>query len=352
MKIHSLFLALLPCLFMACGDNDDDIMPSNSERNWLIVEDNPNDAIDHQRYLIFQETGIPIYYNDTIGEEIRYSSITDETYIHHEILQVFYNPGFTTPAFARYTLVKNRDNLEEALVFLRDEVIPEIPDNAYLPSILLVDTLITPSGDSYVYKGLNTTVVGQMHRFHEMDELEKNNIKGEFLASIIMSILTQNETKWLESEFYGLTYAVNPDRGSDIYSGSNNRYVYNVAGTSLDRHIGALGFIGTKTKPSTTTISKNKLPDDPYHPEMWITPTKEQDIQQYCRAILGLSEAEFMEQYAKAKIYGYDATWIAGQGTVEVANPAKDKNVEFPVVKAKYRVLKEKLKEYGFRFDD
>lgn len=67
MKKIYLLLSLAALLFGACGENDNNFTPSNGERNWLIVEDTPNDPIDHQRYLIFQETGIPIYYNDTIG---------------------------------------------------------------------------------------------------------------------------------------------------------------------------------------------------------------------------------------------------------------------------------------------
>lgn len=100
MKKIYLLLSLAALLFGACGENDNDFTPSNGERNWLIVEDNPNDPIDHQRYLIFQETGIPIYYNDTIGSEERYSYATGDPYTYYEVLQVFYSPGNSTPGQA------------------------------------------------------------------------------------------------------------------------------------------------------------------------------------------------------------------------------------------------------------
>lgn len=97
MKKIYLLLSLAALLFGACGENDNNFTPSDGERNWLIVEDTPNDPIDHQRYLIFQETGIPIYYNDTIGSEERYSYATGDPYTYYEVLQVFYSPGNSTP---------------------------------------------------------------------------------------------------------------------------------------------------------------------------------------------------------------------------------------------------------------
>ena len=82
-------------------------------------------------------------------------------------------------------------------------------------------------------------------------------------------------------------------------------------------------------------------------------PTKEQDLQLYCQAVLAFSEEEFMERYAtNIKIWGYNP--IGGMWpnyTPEEPNPEKDRYVDFPVVKAKYYVIKAKLQEYGFTFE-
>ncbi|MFR7811129.1 MAG: hypothetical protein ACLU4N_18735 [Butyricimonas faecihominis] len=50
----------------------------------------PNDPIDHQRYLIFQETGIPFITTTPSGAR----SVTlcyRDPYTYYEVLQVFYS---------------------------------------------------------------------------------------------------------------------------------------------------------------------------------------------------------------------------------------------------------------------
>lgn len=356
MKKYSFLLCLLALIAWSCGDDEGNLSPSGLEKNWFVLEDS-DDPIDHLRYEIYKETGFPIYYNDTVGSETRnFPGIGDYTY--YEVLQVFYSPGSITPgnSIARYTLVSpERKNVKEVLEFMREEILPEIPDGTFLPSILLVDSLITPSGDTTVYKGFNTTVFAQVHNFHKMDEQTKDLMKGAFLASAITSKLSSNESEWLEENFYALSYAVHPDKADRMYSeGDNKRMVSPLCDTILHleaNHIGSFGMIGTNTPPSKVGIG-NSLPANPYHPELWYMPTKEQDLQQYCQAILAFSQEDFMERYAKATILGYDQTWIPGQGTTEVPNESKNKDVEFPVVRAKYEVLKAKLQEYGFTFED
>ena len=67
MKMNKLILPLLlvVALFTSCSD-DDDLKPSNLERNWFVLEDS-DDPVDHLRYLFYEKTGIPVFYNDTIG---------------------------------------------------------------------------------------------------------------------------------------------------------------------------------------------------------------------------------------------------------------------------------------------
>ena len=352
---YSFLLCLLALIVWSCGDDEGNLSPSGLEKNWFVLEDS-EDPIDHIRYEIYKNTGFPIYYNDTIGSEMRYSPGIGE-YTYHEVLQVFYSPGSTTPGrtSARYSLVSpERKNVREVLEFVRDEIIPEIPKGTYLPSILLVDSLTTPSGDTTVYKGLTTTVLAQVHHFHEMDDAAKNLMKGAFLSSAITSKLALEEAEWLDENFYALSYAVNPAREDYIYSIDNKRNMvyqaYSGLNSEIAKHMGTFGMIGTLTPPSKVSTG-NTLPTDPYHPEMWYVPTKEQDLQQYCQAILAFTEEEFMERYAKTTILGYDQTWIAGKGTVETVNESKNKEVEFPVVKAKYYIMKAKLQEYGFTFE-
>lgn len=303
-------IPLLAMLFAACG-KEDTLTPAGTERNWLVLEDS-QDPIDHQRYLIFKETGIPVYYNDTIGSEERLSP-TGEVYTYYERLQVYYRPGIQTSRDS-FSLVQDRASLKPVLDFLQTEVLPMIPATFYVPSILLVDSLTSPS-DTVAHKGLNTVVCAKAGRFRSMNEAEKDKWKGKVLRSMVYSGLMEKEGEWLDEYFYALTYAVNPGE-TRMYTENPLKpsLVYKVLGGIItdpnQQTLGACGFLNFNWKPKPPTQMEER---------MAALPTKGVDVSQYCEAIFGMTEEEFTERCR-----------------------------ESPVVMAKYRALKGKLKEYGF----
>ena len=317
MNKYILFFILLSCFVWACGEDDGNLTPSGNERNWLNLEDNVDDPIDHQRYLIFKETGIPIYYNDTIGNEIRYSLATGKEYMHYEVLQVFYIPGSVTPGVktANYQLIKNREDVKLVLDYLQLEILPQIPSEIYVPSILLVDSLTSSSG-SLTYKGFNTIVVSEVSEFANMDEVAKKEYRGAVLRSLVAGSLVGIEGEWLEENFYALTYAVNPDNINYLYSTGTAGYMVYRACAGLDltaeeQSLAVLGFIGTRSKPNPGAAER-----------LWYVPERSQDVSQYCEAIFAYTEEEFKALHGDA-----------------------------PVVMDKYYVMRNKLKEYGFTFE-
>ena len=42
MKYKLLYTVIIPILLLGCGDNEDSLSPSNIDRDWFIIEDNPN----------------------------------------------------------------------------------------------------------------------------------------------------------------------------------------------------------------------------------------------------------------------------------------------------------------------
>ncbi|WP_292268636.1 hypothetical protein [Butyricimonas sp.] len=315
MRKYTWLIGLFALLAWACGDNDDDFKPFGGERNWLVVEDS-DDPIDAQRYRIFRNTGVPVYYNDTIGSEMRYTLATGEPYTYYEVLQVFYSPGSVTPGKlqANYTLVRDRDKVKPVLDFLETDALPRVPESVYVPSILLVDSLKTPSGDTIAYKGLNTIVLSKVKDF---DKVDQKLYRGVFLATLVANTLAISDGEWLEDYFYAITYRVNPGNKSKMYSTgttSVGTYVYTAySGLTVpaaEQTLGGLGFVGTYTKPTGTSE------------RMWQVPSKSQDVRQYCIEIFASTEAEFIAKHG-----------------------------QYPVVMEKYEVMKRKLETYGFTFE-
>lgn len=297
----------------ACAGDDDDITLTH-ERNWLVVEDNPNDELDHTRYEIYEQTGIPIYYNDTIGSEQR-TTLAGQPYTYYEVLQVFYSPGSATPSVktSNYTLPANRADVLPVVEYLRDKVLPSIPKGMYVPSVLLVDTLNSSSG-TVAFKGLNTIVLSNVRRFATMTADARRLYRAAFLRAVVAASLYTNEEQWLEDNFFSLTYAVDPTNTTYLYSTATSTYAVYRALSNFPQNqqtLANLGFIGTHTKPTATTAERLKT-----------VPTKSEDVSQFVEAILAYPEAEFLSEH---------------QGQT--------------VVLAKYQVLRQKLLEYGFELE-
>ena len=296
----------------ACGE--DTIVPSSHERNWLVVEDNPLDSLDHLRYEVYKQTGIPVYYNDTIGSEQR-TTLAGQPYTYYEVLQVFYSPGRITPswAVANYQLPQHRADVPAVVAFLRDEVFPQLGGRMYVPSVLLVDTLNSTSG-TVAYRGMNTIVLSNVRRFSGMDSLQRKAYKGSFLRAAVAGTLMNCEEEWLEENFFALTYAVNPDYKAFAYSTSSVGYgVYKaLQGFPLaDQRLSVLGFIGTRVEPQPGVAERS-----------WLVPEKHQDVDQFCEAVINCPQAVF-----------------------EAAHAGEE------VVLAKYCVMRKKLLEYGIALE-
>lgn len=312
MKRYGLIILYFALFFAACWD-DDDLGQIHGETNWLVVEDS-DDPIDHQRFEIFQEFDIPVFYNDTIGVEKRESF--SGVYDHYVKLQIFYNPG-GTPVSGYYSLVKDKNELKSVLDHLQEGVLPRIPETFPMSSILLVDTL-RASGDTVAYNGFNAVVIGNCTRFNDYSEENKKWWQGAVLRSLVLEGILSNESEWLTDEFYSQSLAIYPENPQMVYSeGNSTRRMYQACANLIlsgviaraDACLGYAGFLDFQWKPSYEGETQTNA----------VAPTREKDISQFCEAIFALSEEEFSERWGK-----YD------------------------IVMGKYHALKNKLAEYGF----
>lgn len=313
-----LYSLLLSLVLVSCDKSYEKLTPSGLERNWLVIEDEGTTQMDTLCYKIFKETGVPIYYNDTIGSQERVSSF-GEVYTYYERLQVFYSPGdgTVTENTWKFDLIEKTksDELLPITQFIYDEVLPNIPKNIYVPSILLTTELNAPS-DTIVHKGLNTIAIGETLLFDKQDGIDKRTLKGKILRSIVSGHLLNSEAKWLEENFYALTYAVNPKAPSGIYSyGKTTIFVSKAWDKFLpevtEPKLYPLGLIVRHIKTPPTAPEKN-----------WYTPTKVQDVNSFCEKLFSHTTQEIESEYVGHK-----------------------------VILDKFDVMREKLIELGFTFN-
>ena len=235
-KNNFLYILFLSVLFTAC-DKEDHLTPSNVGRDWFTIEDS-NDPVDHAIYQFYTETGIPVFYNDTIGEETRFDH-WGNSYTHYEILQFGSSSlgGTETPnPFSSYELCPKED-VVDGLEFLREEIVPVLPESIKITSFLLLKSL-TPWNPAVVsneaFKGLNTVLISRVSELKDMSDAERLNMKGAIFNAVLATPVS-GYTEELAA-FYQATRSCYTE---NLY-GCAGWYFYNRYGFSDPRAVGFL----------------------------------------------------------------------------------------------------------------
>ncbi len=143
-----LYTVLGMLAFAACNKDDEEIdTPSGKDRDFFAIEDKPGE-FNQLVYRIYKDTGIPIFVNDTIGEEVYAYDAAGNPIMRVEKLDFLYQ------MFGDYKneegtvltrLVQSADTAKmiEAAELIRDKVLPYIPEagNARAKSYFLVDSI-------------------------------------------------------------------------------------------------------------------------------------------------------------------------------------------------------------------
>ncbi|WP_440133953.1 hypothetical protein [Chitinophaga sancti] len=276
-----LFAFALFAMATSCRKEEETVFP-DYDKNWLVVEDNPNDPAIHANYLFYKETGIPVYFNDTIGSQQR-KDVFGHEYTYYEVLSMNYSLGGVLvgapPVVQSFTFCHEAD-VPAALAFLREEIMPMLPASVHVPSILLVDTLNSLAFGKYAFKGFNTVVIGAVPRILQMDASTRAAYKGAILRALLTNAVLDDKYDNILEKFYNTSRKYVTSR--DAY----NLYIYQMAslvtglppGTTATPQ--AIGFLGTDPRSNYYTPMST-----------WM------DVCMYLEAALGQSEEQFKQLY-------------------------------------------------------
>ncbi|NMN36051.1 hypothetical protein [Pedobacter sp. SG918] len=252
------------------------------DKNWLAMEDNPNDPTIHANFQFYKETGIPVFVNDTIGSQKRVD-VFGKTYTYYEVLSLSYSLGGIQsgpPPIVQSFTYCNKTDVPNALTFLRNEIMPVIKGNIHVPSILLVDNMNTNAFGSYAYKGFNTVVVAQVSKIPTMSAATKADYKAAILRSMLTNAVLDNKYASILDKFYAVSrkYVT----GRDAY-GLNSFYLTStyIVGLSAPFTFQALGFLG----PDTRITSSSPI-------STWL------DVSMYIESAMVNTDAQFKQKYA------------------------------------------------------
>lgn len=272
-KNRFLYVLFLSVLLTAC-DKEEDLTPSNLGKDWFTIEDS-NDPVDGAIYQFYKETGIPVYYNDTIGQETRVDN-WGNSYTHYEILQFSASAlgGTATPnPFYAYELCP-KEYVVDGLAFLREEIVPLLPESIKIRSILFMKSLASYNTaiSNEAFKGLNTVLISRVPELQTMNEAERLNMKGAVLNAVLATPVAAHTEEL--AAFYQTTRSCYTS--VDLY-GCNSWRFYNQYGFSDPRSVGFL--------------------KDPNPYDYSNMPTETQDVGMYISAILTSTPEEFEATY-------------------------------------------------------
>ncbi|SDL65912.1 hypothetical protein SAMN04487898_12249 [Pedobacter sp. ok626] len=269
-------------LFIGCA-KDKPLTISGLDVNYYKKEDSA-DPIDHLIYQVYQSTGIPIFYNDTIGVQNRGVDLAGKPLMYYERLDLNYFIEGTNGFPTTFTIPKKRAKITDGVVFLRDSIIPELKKYNLKPrSFLLTDTLRAySSGYKYVntIKGLTTTVLSNLNVLNTKTNAAKSAIKTEIMANEISAYISDYKPGTLV-DFYKVSDALFASYNLSSLNGISisyfNSYPRNQMNVRFYTFLSiASGFISSPTSFSYTT------------------PSRQQDVSDYIKAVLANQDATFL----------------------------------------------------------
>ncbi|SDL66333.1 hypothetical protein SAMN04487898_12260 [Pedobacter sp. ok626] len=312
MKLYIILSLVLAVLFTSCK-KETTLEPSLLDKNFLSVQDNPSDPVDHEIYNIYIKYGVPIFYNDTVIREQRFDA-SGKSFMYYETLAVNYaltgttSAGTVAPLPDYYKIPAAKTSLMPLILFIRDEVISKLPKGIYVPSILLLDSLNSLSSGTFAVRGLNTIGISKGNKFSTLNATSKNILRAAVLRSMVSTFINSDaNATWLSTNFLNISRAFYTT--ADVYSSTKSQLELSKV------YFANSGF----NKPEQIGFLGKYSGEDYGFPR---TPTIAQDINMYLEAVFANTTAQFTATYGS-----------------------------YVPVMLKYNRIKTKLVEMGFTFN-
>jgi hypothetical protein len=279
-KLYFIFLVIC-AMASSCRKEEVTVFP-DYDKNWLVVQDNPNDPTVHANYQFYKDTGIPVFVNDTLGSQPR-KDVFGRDYTYYEVLSLSYSLGGVqagaTPFVQSFSYCAKSD-VPAALAYLKSEIIPVLPKSVHVPSILLVENLKSNAFGSIAFKGFNTIIIGQISKIPTMDASAKAAYKGAILRAMLTNAVLSDKYNDILDKFYNVSRKyMNAYDAYGVNTFYLSRYVTGLP-PGVTPTLQAIGFLGADPRnPYYTPIST------------WM------DVTMYLEAATVNTSAQFRQQY-------------------------------------------------------
>ena len=345
-KFIKILMALpLIGLLTACSGEDELTNSIDFTSPYAQIVDDPDNLVQHERYELFQEFGVPVYFNDTIATRVTGKDLQGNDVYTTETIDL--NWGFQShdknSVNYKFDYLTTEDQQLGALDFARTYL--SMTTEKMRPfCLLLVDTLYITRGGATTKPEYHTNfralVVSQLQ---DLDNAGKQERATNILRDMVLSKVTLNEELVARfgavssrDKLYGRPWVVSgsngglgcvwgvphtgswwhpeelydPEMGDEYVENGWSSGVYSLAAFEAERalifaQIGKFGFICGDT-------SYNNLSSHLMSPA-----NISQDLNYYVTQMLQLGETEFMARYGGStmvkKKYQILADYITGE---------------------------------------
>lgn len=193
----------------SCSKKEDALEPSNKDENYLVVQDNPNDPLEHAVYELYKATDIPVFYNDTIARRQIGDSAGIPQYFYTRLM-VNYSPSTGESNSLKFTLLPKQRRVKSMLNLLKNDLLTVLP---HLPSVFLTDSLFTPSQGAPIIRDAHVGFNSVAIRSVDPDTMSAD-AKKKYLLAVLNRVASQKleslKGALLESDFYDISRQMSP----------------------------------------------------------------------------------------------------------------------------------------------
>lgn len=278
-------LGVIAILFSSCN-SEDDLTPSNLDKDWYSITDEGNTAVDKQIYDIFQSTNYAIFTNDTIGKELRWTNSNNEQVWYYEVLNYnYFIEEVDYLAVFDYLTDDEKATLLDFLTFFKSDVIDYLPSGITRSFFLVKNLNYKKSNDNDLfpidtYIGLSTTIIGGVLDYSSMTDDEKVSYKNSLVSNILANYLVLNDTEGYFNDFFDYSSNLNDPAPYDVLVSQYSGLEY--------KDIEDYGFINAQLGRDVTSNS-------------YYTPTKLQDITDYLSMYID-NDKEVYSKYSRESV--------------------------------------------------
>ena len=144
-----LFIGICMLVMLAGCGKEDELQPELKPVHLYEIKDNPSDSVQHRVYQIYQEYGVPVYFNDTIGKVFVSTNIYGDSVFQYELL----DPAWTFTGYSnlKYQYTYMTDPAEKILFLnMIEDFLKKCSSTMYPYSIFVVN--------EYQTKGYNNDI--------------------------------------------------------------------------------------------------------------------------------------------------------------------------------------------------